>query len=153
MQYECAFCGERFENKNEAERHTSTLHNRGTSWSCSLLSTVDGAFYDSKSQKGQADTCGFCGVDFDRTATTKYARYPSDEDWEKRIAHLREQHKFRECNLSKIFYRPDHFRMHLKHSHAAVFGDWTKKLEKVCAQKESISEDDELSSGGAFEPD
>lgn len=130
----------RFKNKNEVEQHTNLklLHNRGISWSCSLLSTFDKVFHDSESQLGQADTCGFCGVDFDRTATTKYARYPSDEDWEKRIAHLREQHKFRECNLSRIFYRAKHFRMHLKHSHAAVFGDWTNKLVKICSYTEGV---------------
>lgn len=134
---------------NEVERHVNSLHGPRTSWSCSMLSTFDRAFYDSESQQGQADTCGFCGVDFDRTATTKYARYPSDDDWEKRIAHLRDQHKFRECNLSKHFYRDVHFRQHLKHSHAAVWGDWTKNLEKICMQTRTVLGNDELPSGRA----
>lgn len=40
--------------------------------------------------------------------------------------------------------------MHLEYSHGAVIGGWTKKLEKICMQKESIPGDDERSSGGAF---
>lgn len=147
MRYECAYCGKHFKNRNEAERHQNSLHVRLQSWSCSLLSTYDRLFYDSKSQKGQADTCGYCGVDFHRTATTKYARYPSDEDWDKRITHIQDHHKFRECNTSKKFYRADHFRQHLKHSHAAVLGDWMDKLEESRRQEE-IPEDFARSSGG-----
>lgn len=126
------------------------MHNRSHSWSCSSLGSYERVFYDSKSRQGQADTCGFCGVDFDRTATTKYARYPSDDDWEKRIAHLKDHHNFRECNLSKEFYRVDHFRMHLKHSHEALSGDWMRYLEENGMQKETPDEP-EPSSGRAFE--
>ncbi|KAI7777892.1 hypothetical protein LA080_002944 [Diaporthe eres] len=147
--YECAYCGNRFRDKDEAERHTNSLHTRSHSWSCSALNSYDRAFLDSKSRQGQADTCGFCGVDFDRTGSTKYARYPSDDDWDKRIAHLQDHHKFRECNLSKKFYRADHFRMHLKHSHGALAGDWMRYLVERVMQEET-PDDYQQSSGRTF---
>lgn len=141
-QYECSFCGNRFKNKNEAERHQNSLHVRRHSWSCSALSGYDRAFHDSTGRPGEADTCGYCGDEFARTGlpTTSSGnmnggvvqKRTTDQDWEERIRHLQEVHKFRECNSSKKFYRADHFRQHLKHSHAGTSGKWTNMLENAC---------------------
>ena len=64
--------------------------------------------------------------------------FPNDPapDWEARIAHLTGVHKFGECNQSKKFFRADHFRQHLKHSHAGTSGKWTNMLEAACMKDE-----------------
>ncbi|KAI0385621.1 hypothetical protein F5Y04DRAFT_188964 [Hypomontagnella monticulosa] len=133
-QYECSFCGNRFKNKNEAERHQNSLHVRRHSWSCSalLLARYDRAFHESTNRPGEADTCGYCGEEFERRGGGGRPRQPTDQDWEERLKHLQEVHKFRECNSSKKFYRADHFRQHLKHSHAGTSGKWTNMLENAC---------------------
>ncbi|KAI8297825.1 hypothetical protein K4K61_012409 [Colletotrichum sp. SAR11_59] len=134
-QYECSFCGNRFKNKNEAERHQNSLHVRRHSWSCSALHSYDRAFHDSTNRPGEADTCGYCGEEFPRNGRGPGAtapRHATDQDWEERIRHLQEVHKFRECNASKKFFRADHFRQHLKHSHAGTSGKWTNMLENAC---------------------
>lgn len=133
-QYGCSFCGNRFKNKNEAERHQNSLHVRRHSWSCSALLILgcDRAFHESTNRPGEADTCGYCGEEFGRTGGTARARHTTDRDWEIRLKHLQEVHKFRECNSSKKFYRADHFRQHLKHSHAGTSGKWTNMLENAC---------------------
>ncbi|KAI0440395.1 hypothetical protein F4803DRAFT_471128 [Xylaria telfairii] len=133
-QYECSFCGNRFKNKNEAERHQNSLHVRRHSWSCSalLMLGVDRAFHESTNRPGEADTCGYCGEEFGRSGGAGRARLTTDRDWDQRLKHLQEVHKFRECNSSKKFYRADHFRQHLKHSHAGTSGKWTNMLENAC---------------------
>ncbi|KAI0202687.1 hypothetical protein F4808DRAFT_69785 [Astrocystis sublimbata] len=133
-QYECSFCGNRFKNKNEAERHQNSLHVRRHSWSCSALLMLgfDRAFHDSTNRPGEADACGYCGEEFARSGGGPRARLATDRDWELRLKHLQEVHKFRECNSSKKFYRADHFRQHLKHSHAGTSGKWTNMLENAC---------------------
>ncbi|KAI0406360.1 hypothetical protein F4802DRAFT_606327 [Xylaria palmicola] len=133
-QYECSFCGNRFKNKNEAERHQNSLHVRRHSWSCSalILAGVDRAFHESTNRPGEADTCGYCGEEFVRSGGTVRARLATERDWDMRLKHLQEVHKFRECNSSKKFYRADHFRQHLKHSHAGTSGKWTNMLENAC---------------------
>lgn len=137
-QYECSFCGNRFKNKNEAERHQNSLHVRRHSWSCSalLISGYDRAFHDSTNRPGEADTCGYCGEEFARSGGLGRARHPTEHDWDERLRHLQEVHKFRECNSSKKFYRADHFRQHLKHSHAGTSGKWTNMLENACMLEE-----------------
>jgi predicted SprT family Zn-dependent metalloprotease len=144
-QYECSFCGNRFKNKNEAERHQNSLHVRRHSWSCSALTHYDRAFHDSTNRPGEADTCGYCGDEFPRSGRGPgngalnggiVPRHATDEDWEERIRHLQEKHKFGECNSSKKFYRADHFRQHLKHSHAGTSGKWTNMLENACMLEE-----------------
>ena len=52
------------------------------------------------------------------------------------MAHLTNVHKFGECNQSKKFFRADHFRQHLKHSHAGTSGKWTNMLENACIKDE-----------------
>lgn len=138
-QYNCSFCGNRFKNKNEAERHQNSLHVRRHSWSCSALSRYDRAFHASTHRPGDADTCGYCGEDFYRSGRGPGAnapRHATDKDWDERIRHLQETHKFKECNSSKKFYRADHFRQHLKHSHAGTSGKWTNMLENACMLEE-----------------
>lgn len=138
-QYKCNYCGNRFKNKNEAERHQNSLHVRRHSWSCSALSHYDRAFHDSASRPGLSDTCGYCGDEFKRNGRvpgSTTARQATDKDWEERIKHLQEMHKFRECNSSKRFFRADHFRQHLKHSHAGTSGKWTNMLENACMVEE-----------------
>lgn len=88
-------------------------------------------------QPGRSDLCGYCGKDFVRSAVIhEYNRQSTEQDWDERIRHLQDDHKFRECNSSKKFFRADHFRQHLKHSHAAQIGEWTELLENVCMGKE-----------------
>lgn len=136
-QYECTYCGNRFKNKNEAERHQNSLHVRRHSWSCSALTGYERAFHDSTTIPGEADACGYCGKEFGRNGPGASV---TDEDWDKRIKHLQDVHKFRECNASKKFYRADHFRQHLKHSHAGTSGKWTNMLENACMiEEEGIS--------------
>ncbi|KIH94256.1 hypothetical protein SPBR_05720 [Sporothrix brasiliensis 5110] len=138
-QYECNYCGNRFKNKNEAERHQNSLHVRRHSWSCAALSSYDRAFHESTFRPGEADTCGYCGEEFMRSgfATGRTdARHTTEQDWDDRIRHLQDVHKFRECNASKKFFRADHFRQHLKHSHAGTSGKWTNMLENACMMEE-----------------
>lgn len=64
----------------------------------------------------------------------------TEQDWEVRIGHLQEEHKFGECNQAKKFFRADHFRQHLKHSHAGTSGKWTNMLENSCMKDEPLPE-------------
>lgn len=131
-QYTCAYCNNRFKNKNEAERHQNSLHLRKHSWSCSAISSPQAAFHSSNTNGSSSshDACGFCGQEFPNT----------EIDWSDRFAHLASEHRFGECNLSKKFYRADHFRQHLKHSHGGKSGKWTNILEANCLREESISD-------------
>lgn len=132
-QYTCAYCNNRFKNKNEAERHQNSLHLRKQSWSCAAISTYQAAFHPtaySNPRNLTSDTCGFCGEEFTNQSP----------NWDERIEHLANVHKFGECNSSKKFYRADHFRQHLKHSHAGKSGKWTNVLENNCLREEAPSE-------------
>lgn len=120
-----AYCSNRFKNKNEAERHQNSLHLRKFSWSCAALNGVAAAFHPSQIHPTTSDICGYCGDAF-----------PNPANWEVRAEHLCQQHKFGECNQAKKFYRADHFRQHLKHSHAGTSGKWTNMLETSCQQDE-----------------
>lgn len=75
--------------------------------------------------EAKEDICAYCG--------TAFANPP---DWPARSHHLSEAHKWGECNLSKKFFRADHFRQHLKHSHAGASGKWTNVLEAACMKEE-----------------
>lgn len=112
---------------------------RRHSWSCKALTDYSQAFHESTSRPGEADTCGYCGRDFARTGPASsggVGRAASDQDWDERAQHLMTDHKFRECNSSKKFFRADHFRQHLKHSHAGSSGKWTNMLENACMLEE-----------------
>ncbi|KAF2770148.1 hypothetical protein EJ03DRAFT_343008 [Teratosphaeria nubilosa] len=123
-QYTCAYCPNRFKNKNEAERHQNSLHLRRHSWSCAALAGVEAAFHTSPNGNG-TDVCGYCGEEFS-----------NPPQWDIRAEHLNQKHKFGECNLAKKFFRADHFRQHLKHSHAGTSGKWTNMLENACMKDE-----------------
>jgi hypothetical protein len=142
-QYECQYCKNRFKNKNEAERHQNSLHLRRHSWSCAALSDYSAAFHNSPTRPTEADTCGYCGEEFQRTNPTLHNMDPKlalERDRDTRVHHLVEVHKFRECNHAKKFFRADHFRQHLKHSHAGTSGKWTNMLENACMKDEPLPE-------------
>ncbi len=124
-QYSCQYCNNRFKNKNEMERHQNSLHLRRHSWSCAALRDIKDAFHSSPYKAGTVDVCGYCGVEF-----------PTPADWDARVEHLNNIHKFGECNQAKKFFRADHFRQHLKHSHAGTSGKWTNMLENACMKDE-----------------
>jgi hypothetical protein len=155
-QYQCQYCPNRFKNKNEAERHQNSLHLRRYSWSCAALHSPHTAFHPStmtipsvptapdspnrtlpapnsilpaESSNGSAahDICGYCGKAF-----------PNPPNWDLRSEHLVHEHKFGECNQHKKFFRADHFRQHLKHSHQAGSGKWTNVLENTCMKDEPM---------------
>ena len=123
-QYTCQYCSNRFKNKNEAERHQISIHLRRHSWSCAAISGIEAAFHSSSSANG-SDICGYCGQEF-----------PNPPEWDLRAEHLNHVHKFGECNQGKKFFRADHFRQHLKHSHQGTSGKWTNILENACMQDE-----------------
>ncbi|KAH8428753.1 putative C2H2 finger domain protein [Aspergillus melleus] len=145
-QYSCLFCNNRFKNKNEAERHQNSLHLRRHSWSCAALSGFQAAFHPSSSPSSQTnsgpshDTCGYCGEEF--------SNFPQP-DWDRRFEHLTAVHKFGECNNAKKFFRADHFRQHLKHSHAGTSGKWTNILENACMKEEAPPEPRNSNNGGS----
>lgn len=124
-QYTCAYCPNRFKNKNEAERHQNSLHLRHHSWACAALTSIESTFHQTQTNGGLTDTCGFCGDEF-----------VNPPQWDKRRDHVSIQHKFGECNQAKKFFRADHFRQHLKHSHAGTSGKWTNMLENACVKDE-----------------
>ncbi|KAK5138338.1 hypothetical protein LTR08_003399 [Meristemomyces frigidus] len=127
-QYTCAYCPNRFKNKNEAERHQNSLHLRRQSWSCAAMAGAEAAFHTSQTSNS-ADVCGYCGEEF-----------PNPPQWDVRAEHLNVVHKFGECNQAKKFFRADHFRQHLKHSHAGTSGKWTNLLETACMKEEPAPE-------------
>ncbi|KAF1820315.1 uncharacterized protein K489DRAFT_383119 [Dissoconium aciculare CBS 342.82] len=139
-QYTCAYCSNRFKNKNEAERHQNSLHLRRHSWSCAALAGVEAAFHPSVANPA-ADICGYCGDEF-----------PNPACWQTRAAHLNVVHKFGECNQAKKFFRADHFRQHLKHSHAGTSGKWTNLLENACMKDEPLPEKRADASGPSSSP-
>jgi len=126
-QYSCQYCPNRFKNKNEAERHQNSLHIRQYSWSCAALTDPSAAFHPASPAPvlSASDLCGYCGQDF-----------PNPPNWDLRKEHLNVNHKYGECNKTKKFYRADHFRQHLKHTHAGASGKWTNQLENACMQNE-----------------
>lgn len=139
-QYQCMYCTNRFKNKNEMERHQNSLHLRRHSWSCAALTGFDMVFHPTPpstmmtvAAHGQypppaaTDTCGYCGNQFN-----------NPPNWDERVEHLNVVHKFGECNVNKKFYRADHFRQHLKHSHAGSSGKWTNQLENACMRDEPL---------------
>ena len=143
-QFTCQFCNNRFKNKNEAERHQNSLHLRRYSWSCAALPGFQDAFHPSTSTSTSTsssspatppqanndyDMCGYCGQEFPNLP------HP---DWDLRFDHLTNVHMFGECNRAKKFFRADHFRQHLKHSHAGTSGKWTNILESACMKDEMM---------------
>jgi hypothetical protein len=89
------------------------------------MAAFDGAFLDFEAFA--KDHCGYCGEGF--------PNYP-EPNWELRLEHLVTTHKAWNCNQAKKFFRDDHFRKHLKHSHAGKSGEWTKVVENACMKDE-----------------
>ncbi|KAH8655004.1 hypothetical protein BGZ60DRAFT_385787, partial [Tricladium varicosporioides] len=141
MRFQCAYCHQRFDNKMQAERHVNALHLRRHSWSCAFISGYAQAFYNSSTNPNHADTCGYCGEEYPRSDFGLGAgAVATDQDWKVRISHLQEAHKFKECNQDKKFFRADHFRQHLKHSHAGRYGTWSNLIENACMKRDSSHE-------------
>lgn len=130
--YSCPNCNHRFNYKNEAERHQNSLHQRQYSWSCATLMTFQAVFDASISPSYQTkdgpshDIYGYCGEEF--------PNFPQ-ADWNRRFEHLTTIHNFGEYNTTKKFYCADHFRQHLKYSHAGTTGEWTDVLETACMKE------------------
>jgi len=127
--YKCQYCPNRFKNKNEAERHQNSLHLRRFSWSCAALNAVQNAYQPLDIQQSAFDVCGYCGEQFPNEP---------EPDFTQRTEHLIVIHKYGECNQHKKFFRADHFRQHLKHSHGAKSGKWTNILETACVRDEPL---------------
>ncbi|KAI0860218.1 hypothetical protein F4860DRAFT_223880 [Xylaria cubensis] len=136
-QYECSYCGNRFKTKNEAERHQNSLHIRRQSWACSELHEAGyiHAFRSSLTAAGDSTICCYCGAEISEASAGDDRNLLAEGIWDARLRHLKDAHKFGDCNTSKKFYRADHFRQHLRHSHAAVLGDGTGQLEAVCMKE------------------
>ncbi len=65
--------------------------------------------------------------------------HATEQDWKQRLRHLQDVHKFKKCKSTKEFYRADHFRQHLKRTHAGTIGIWTNMLETACRIQEDPS--------------
>ncbi|RFU29939.1 hypothetical protein B7463_g6384, partial [Scytalidium lignicola] len=116
-------------NRNETQRHMNSLHLRQHSWSCSNIDDILLAFQTTPQQPLPVDTCGYCGQQFlhsDDSGTW------TQEDVALRESHLKDVHMIGACNQEKRFFRADHFRQHLKHSHRGVNGSWTNRIEELC---------------------
>ncbi|KAJ5196226.1 hypothetical protein N7449_006705 [Penicillium cf. viridicatum] len=122
--YSCPFCNYRFKYKNEAERHQNSPHLRQT-----FQAVFDASISPSYQTNVGAshDVCGYCGEEF--------PNFPQ-ADWDRRFEHLTTIHKFGECSNMRKFHRVDHFRQHLKYSHAGTNGKWTNILETACMKEE-----------------
>lgn len=138
----CLHCSKTFKNKNEAKRHQQSQHIRNQSWSCGAIVNYGIAFHPkilSKSQKlneASSDICLYCGDEF--------SNFPQ-RNWDQRLEHLSGIHKFDDCNQEKKFFRADHFRQHIKHSHTGRSGTWTSILENVCMKDKRSSRQTEHS--------
>lgn len=100
--------------------HKTSRKQRVTIWSCAAITGYEFLFFDSKNCSS-VSLCGFCGATF---------RKSSDTDWTWRKKHCSDIHRWDECDRDKQFYRADHFRQHLKHTHLAVPGWWSDRLER-----------------------
>ena len=98
---------------------------RRHSWSCVTLENYEAAFHPG--EFASSDVCGYCGQTFTNIP---------QPDWVARNQHLSNEHKFGECNQRKKFFRADHFRQHLKHSHRGTGGKWNSMLEAACMKDE-----------------
>ena len=124
--YGCGYCLGRFMRKNEAVRHENK-HKQQKIWSCAALDGFRVAFGPATSGTGEMDDCGYCGKEFPNLP---------QPDWNARKYHLEEVHGFGQCNREKRFYRADHFKQHLVHSHGAQNGKWTKRLQEASLTQE-----------------
>ena len=80
------------------------------------------AFGPSTAGSREMVDCGYCGKEFPNLP---------QPDWNARKYHLDSVHVFGRCDETKKFYRADHFKQHIVHSHAAQNGIWTKRLQEA----------------------
>jgi hypothetical protein len=121
QRHHCQYCSTDFKNKNELKRHESSQHSRQYWWLCAALANIHAVFHPTSTHPGALDLCGYCGNEF-----------ANPPDWHARSKHLYKVHRFGECQQTKKFFRADHFRQHLKSSHAGISGKWMKILEVAC---------------------
>ncbi|KAK6428102.1 hypothetical protein LTR95_015758 [Oleoguttula sp. CCFEE 5521] len=119
--FTCDQCPSRFKTMNQNQRHVFSLHPPKYYWSCGTLTTASDA-YHAWSEFSQ--TCGYCGEEF----LNSLGLIP-------RIQHLEIVHRFDKCNQTKRFFRGDHFRQHLRHSHSGTTGSWTDVFAITCMKK------------------
>jgi len=115
-----------------------------------MLTNYETIFHQSYDTLDEIDICGFCGVKFSRNKRSLQIQ-PSEKNhntidteqsyWEGRLQHLQTKHNFRECNSSKKFFKVEHFRQHLKHSHGASFGPWTRNIVDLCRREEKSADE------------
>lgn len=105
----CPLCSGTFRDANEARRHFKAIHLRQMSWSCGTIASYHAYFTSNDWASKNQNVCSMCGMEFFEPA-----------DWKKRLAHLLHAHNLGQCDLNKKFYRADHFRQHLKHTHRAT---------------------------------
>ena len=107
-------------------------------WSCeTLYENHKAAFHPSTSYHSdrhlaisETDGCGLCGEEFPNEPAP---------DWDNRLAHLRSVHTIGVCSRPiKKFFKAYHFRLHLKHRHAAKTGKWSRTLETASMQEEEV---------------
>jgi hypothetical protein len=146
------YCKNRFKKKEEAERHINSLHLRRYSWSCAAISSFKDVFYPSSTRPHDAEVCGYCGEEVLCTGPVDEhgVKIAAQSDCDLRYEHLSKVHNFRQCNLAKKFFRVDHFRQHLKHSHRGVNGNWMKVLENACMEDEQARGDTMFISTGLY---
>ena len=113
--FSCSYCLTRFKNRNEAKRHEKSIHKREESWSCAAILGPEAAFGRVESSGELLDECGYCGM--------RFANWPGP-DLPARSQHLEQIHHFDRCNRDHTFYRADHLKQHLRHSHASEEGRW-----------------------------
>lgn len=106
-----------------------------------MLSEYKRTFQDSTERPGEADTCGYCGKEFTRSGYSSASitpgvgiaiRHATEQDWKERLQHVQYLHKFGQCSSAKKFYRADHFRQHLRYSHAGMNWRRVNVLEAAC---------------------
>jgi hypothetical protein len=123
--YNCQYCSRHFKNKNELKRHEISQHLRQHWWLCAALGDIHAVFQPPPTHPQALDLCGYCGDEFQ-----------NPPDWHARSEHLYKVHRFGECKQARKFFRADHFRQHLKSSHAGISGKWMKILEIACKEAE-----------------
>ena len=56
----------------------------------------------------------------------------TESDRNVRVQHLEYVQKFKKCYHTKKSFGADHFRQHLRHSHAGMGEKWTDMLQNAC---------------------
>ncbi|PGH16236.1 hypothetical protein AJ80_05259 [Polytolypa hystricis UAMH7299] len=138
-QHWCKDCEIRFNDLDSYKQHTELWHLSRDRWRCPGVehATTPGVFYEPSNgldtislqdheeslHEGPTDLCLCCGKTF-----------PNDtEDWQKRLQHLREEHRFEGQKRGEKFFREEQFLLHLANSHNVDF-DYVSELASLCRQ-------------------